>query len=124
MNPLQRNVVFTVFLTMTFGSFIPQLASAASKYYNANVERILTDSENFGGCMAFVNPSPSDEGLDCSASWITFSCTGDFNSKSDAQSKVSAAQLALVTRGRVGIRVEDDRKHNGYCFARRIDNLD
>ena len=96
---------------------------AATDNWNATVDRILTDSENFGQCMAVTTPSAADRGLDCAAYWVTFSCDGTFNSKSIGATKYSSAQLAYVTDGRINVTVDDTRKHNGYCFAQRIDNF-
>ena len=98
-------------------------ALGTNKTYKANVTRTALHEDNFGVCMAKVTPSPSDKGLDCKPGWVSFSCSGDFNSKEIGQQKFSAAQLALVTGDRVVIYVEDTRKHNGYCYASRIDNL-
>ena len=33
------------------------------------------------------------------------------------------AQLALVTTKTVSVTINDAKKHNGYCFAQRIDVL-
>lgn len=98
-------------------------ALAATDNWNATVDRILTDSENFGQCMAVTVPSAAERGLDCEAYWVTFSCDGTFNSKSVGTTKYSAAQLAYVTGGRINVTADDTKKHNGYCFAQRIDNF-
>jgi hypothetical protein len=98
-------------------------ALAANRYYEATVTRTAVHESNFGVCMAKVSPSPSDEGLNCKPDWVSFSCSGDFNSKEIGQQKLSAAQLALMTGDLVKINVDDTRKHNGYCYAQRIDNL-
>ncbi|MEP6358191.1 MAG: hypothetical protein ABJ084_03910 [Halioglobus sp.] len=73
--------------------------------------------------MAVVSPNPQAKGLDCKANWVSFSCSGDFNSKEIGYQKLEAAQLAMMTGTMVSIRIDDSKKHNGYCFAQRIDNL-
>ena len=98
-------------------------ALGATKTYRATVTRTAIHEKSFGVCMAIVSPSPSTKGLNCKPDWVTFSCSGDFNSKEIGQQKLSAAQLALVTGDPVSIVVVDTRKHNGYCYAKRIDNL-
>ena len=68
--------------------------------------------------------SPSDSGLNCPVGkWVTFSCTGELTSKSSAMRLYDSAQLAFVTGRTVRIWVDDTKKHNGYCFASRIDVL-
>lgn len=100
-------------------------ALSATATYTTSVTRVLTDSENYGGCMAMVSPGPEAPalGLSCLGSWVTFSCDGTFNSKSIGNSKLSAAQLGLVTGVDIIVGVDDTKKHNGYCFATRVDNL-
>lgn len=96
----------------------------ASATYQATVEKLLTDERFYGTCMAYVSPGPQTQpGLTCNGNYVTFSCSGDFNSKAAGQQKFSAAQLALVTGNPVIIQVVDTQKHNGYCYVPRIDNL-
>jgi hypothetical protein len=87
------------------------------------VTRILVDSESFGECMALVVPGPESLPLNCQVNWVSFSCSGDFNSRSVAQQKFSAAQLSYVTQTPMRIVIDDARRHNGYCFAVRADNI-
>jgi hypothetical protein len=72
--------------------------------------------------MALTSPGPQSTGLACGINFVSFDCTGDFASRSQAQQKLSAAQLALVTGKQVRLVVDDSQTHNGYCFVRRIDN--
>ena len=89
----------------------------------SKVEQILVDNVNYGECMALVNPGPQTiTGTSCNPYWVTFSCSGDFNSKTAGSNKFSSAQLALITAKNVRIQFDDTKKHNGYCFAQRIDN--
>ena len=115
-----RNAFMTVLCTgLPFSSVI----AAQSSPWTATVSDLITDSEAFGGCMAKVSPAPSAQaGVSCGTDWVSFSCDGTFNSKSQGATKFSAAQLAYVTGGNVKLVVQDQNKHNGHCFARRIDN--
>ena len=70
--------------------------------------------------MIRVDTLPSTVLADC-PDWVTFSCSGDFNSKSQGNLKFQNAQLAMVTGKQVALLVDDSKKHNGYCWARRID---
>ncbi len=97
-------------------------ASALTAEVAAEVRRTLTVAdERFGGCMAALSVAPSEEGLDCQSRWVTFSCTGVHASKSSAARMFDSAQLAFVTGRTVRVWVDDEKKHNGHCFAERVD---
>lgn len=92
-------------------------AWSGTVFYETEVERVLVDSVYYGGCMAFLKEAPSNG---CHH-WVTFSCAGDFNEQVFGFRKLDQAQLALAAGKRVRVIVDDSKKHNGYCFARRID---
>jgi hypothetical protein len=98
-------------------------AFAARAAFNADVVRVLSDSENYGGCMALLSVRPADRGLDCWGSWVTFSCSGDFSDRASAIRKFEMAQVALLTDNQIFVVVDDTKKHNNYCFAPRVDLL-
>ncbi len=98
-------------------------AHATTKAYRTNAIRILSDTNNYGGCMVQLARAPLDEGLNCNGPWITFSCTGDFASKDAAVRNFEIAQIAMLTERSILVAVDDTKKHNGYCFATRIDLL-
>jgi len=96
-------------------------AFATEAKFETFVQRTLSDVENFGGCMAKVTDRLIDYGVDCKASWVSFSCTGDFTSKDVAKRNFESAQIAMLTGAKVYLKVDDSRRHNGYCFVQRID---
>jgi len=99
-------------------------ALAADGSVTGLITRFLTDDTRFGGCMVKVSGGNIQASLPaCKSSWLTFDCLVGFpeSSKSVAQNKLSAAQLAMVTGKTVYIEATDSRKANGYCFATRID---
>ncbi len=114
-----------VFILATAGllALTNSSAYAAKAGIFAKVTTILLDDVNFGGCMAALDSAPSGTGLDCADPWVSFSCTGDFNSRSQGDRKLAAAQLALVTQTTFYVVIDDTKKHNGYCFAERADNF-
>ncbi|MDZ7781808.1 MAG: hypothetical protein U5K56_02295 [Halioglobus sp.] len=113
--------IFTVVLAVTMG--IGVQAYAATANWQAQVNQILLDDQFFGGCMAAVTPPPSEQlSANCNTAWVTFSCDGTFNPRSTANAKLSAAQLAYVAGTPVQLTVTDSKKHNGHCFATRIQN--
>ncbi|WP_296809861.1 hypothetical protein [Thiocapsa sp.] len=52
---------------------------------------------------------------------MSFSCSGHFTDAVRAFRMLDQAQLALAMNKTVMIVVDDSRRHNGYCFASRID---
>ena len=107
-------------LTALVSTIVVGVAWATEAEFNTEVDRLMVDSANFGGCAARITGSVAANGLACSGPWVSFSCTGDFNSKSDGSNKFAQAQLAFVTDKQVRIRLDDTKRHNGYCFARNI----
>ena len=100
------------------------LTQATPVSIEARITRTLAAAEAFGGCMAALDVSPSDSGLNCPVGkWVTFSCTGEHTSKADALRMFDSAQLAFITGRRVRVWVDDTRKHNSHCFVSRIDVL-
>ena len=119
---IRRLVKFTA-AALSMSVLLTMPAQATTEQVVAEVRRTLTVAdESFGGCMVMLSVSPSEMGLSCPESrWVTFSCTGTYTSKSNALRMYDSAQLAFVTGRRVLVWVDDTKKHNGHCFASRID---
>ena len=124
------SVVGVMCLTATLGSFV-QAAGLAR--FEAHVTKILLHDSNYGGCLVYLDNPPNSNGLECSSSVaaVTFDCLGVRTyteespkaSTATTNSKIAAAQLALVTGNRVKLEVIDTGgQPNGYCYATRIDN--
>ena len=97
---------------------------AGTAFLTGKVIRILqNDGQSFGGCMVQFDRQVSSVGLDCLKDFVTFSCSGDFMNKADASRLFESAQLAMILDKFVTVQVTDQRKHNGFCFANRIDNF-
>lgn len=118
----QVNILRNIVLFIAISA--PGVALSAEQEYQTRVTRTLIDSVNYGQCMALTFPGPQGTGLNCGGGWVTFSCSGDFNSKSAGNLKLQSAMLSIVTGKNVAIVIDDTKKHNGYCFARRIDNIE
>ncbi len=88
---------------------------------NAQVNRVMVHGDGFGGCMANLSVNPQSLLPGCGPGWVTFSCTGNFTDAVRAYRMLDQAQLALAANKNVSVVVDDSRKHNGYCFATRID---
>lgn len=100
-------------------------AVGSGEYYleNQNVIQTLQDDSLFGSCMAKLSVSPTTIDNRCSADWVTFSCSGDFNPKASGFAKFDVAVASLVTGNKVSVWFDPTKTHNGYCFATRIDLL-
>ena len=99
-------------------------ALAASATVTAQIDRVLmTADSTYGGCMALLSVNPADALPGCGSGWVTFSCSGDFTDRVRAYRSVDLAQLALASGKVAQVFFRDDMKHNGYCFADRIDVL-
>jgi hypothetical protein len=105
-------------------AFVVAEAFAVNGVGNGNVQQVMKRSDGgFGGCMAYVTEAPvgvnGGTAPACGSfpGWISFSCTGDFNTKSEGQSAFDLANLALVTGNTLQYYVTDTQKHNGKCFA-------
>ncbi|MEQ8861690.1 MAG: hypothetical protein RIC56_23865 [Pseudomonadales bacterium] len=98
-------------------------AHATTKAFRTSATRVLSDTSNFGGCMVHLTKTPLEEGLDCNGPWVSFSCSGDFAPRDAAVRNFEIAQIAVLTELTILVVVDDTKKHNGYCFASRIDLL-
>ena len=119
-----------MYMSKVVGVVLASVLLAASAHgttmrITGEVSRLLaTEDTKWGGCMVSLNVSPMDSGLDCPTHlWVTLSCTGEHTSRSAALRMYDLAQMAFVTGNRIHIWVDDTRKHNGACFASRIDVL-
>jgi hypothetical protein len=99
---------------------------AEKGYVVAKVTRILIQDGAYGGCMAALDQAiatASNVPLNCPSRWVTFSCDGTYNSKDTAYRKLDFAQKSEVTGHKAIFYIDDLKKHNGYCFAYRVDSL-
>lgn len=97
---------------------------AAEAMVTSQVNRVLISADStYGGCMAFLSSNPQNHLPSCLADWVSFSCSGHFTDAVRGFRMLDQAQLALATNKSVMVVVDDSRRHNGYCFASRIDVL-
>ena len=94
---------------------------------SAHVTRVLvSDAGTYGGCMALIDKviaTQSSAANTCPSRWVSFSCDGTYNSKDIAYRKLDIAQKSEVTGHAAVFYVDDLKKHNGYCYAYRVDSL-
>ena len=98
-------------------------ADAALERIEAKATRTLTTGDGrFGGCMVQLDESLADAGLNCpNSNWVTFSCTGVHTSKDEGFRMFESAQMAFALDKTLVLEVDDSKKHNGHCYARRVD---
>lgn len=97
---------------------------ASTATMTTSITRTLLDSSRFGNCMVLLDRSIRDStNLNCPSRWVSFSCDGTYQPRDIANSMFDSAQMALALDKRVSIQIDDLKKHNGYCFAYRIDVL-
>ena len=105
--------------------FASSIGYTATGNTTGTVEVVLIDDADYGGCMAYLSTDINSVLPACSSGWVTLDCLAVFpeTTKSQAQSKLSTAQLALATGKQIRVYATDARKANGYCLATRIDLL-
>ena len=86
-----------------------------------NVIETLSAAGNYGDCMAGLNKQLSEYISGCPGNWVTLSCDGTYNSKDAGQRKFESAQLALALGYRASVYVDNTKKHNGFCYAQRME---
>lgn len=117
-------LISVVLLTIT-ASLASNLASATTAWVSGAVTRVHYDTRIvggevfYGGCAVTLSNTPTDT-LSACGNWVSFSCVGEFNSKSEASAKYNLAQLAFVTGRNVAVNLNDQKLHNGHCFAEAV----
>ena len=89
-------------------------------------QTLVSDGNTYGGCMALIDKTiatQSSTPMNCPSKWVTFSCSGVYNSKDIAYRKLDIAQKSEVTGHRAIFYINDLKKHNGFCYAYRVDSL-
>ena len=106
-------VIFSLLSAVSAGAAVERIETKA-------VRTLTTGDGRFGGCMVQVDQSLADSGLSCT-NWVTFSCTGVHTSKDEGFRMFESAQMAFALDKTIVLEVDDSKKHNGHCYARRVD---
>lgn len=110
-----RLTTFTVLSLLGLSQAMPAHA-AVSEITTTVTKTMVSAADIYGGCMAALAAAPPNCGL-----WVSFSCTGTYNSKDLAFYMLDQAQLALSLNKQVYVQVDNLKLHNTYCAVRRID---
>ena len=120
-----KNIV----LGLLLGLFSMGHSFAEVAYVNdAKIDQILLSSssgtDNYGGCMVKLKSAgdnfqtPRALLPSCPTNnFLTFSCSGVYATKADARLLLQNAQMAFALDKKIQIKVDDSKKHNGYCFS-------
>jgi len=117
---MKRFKVFSLILLM---GFVPMSHAFEAIVTGAVQRTLVADQGRWGGCMMVIDKTLTDYGLDCPSQWLSFSCSGVFAAKDVAYRMFDSAQMAYALGKDVLVTVDDTKKHNGYCYANRIDVL-
>lgn len=111
-------------LTPVLFTLIPLNANAAKEWINeVNITRTLSDIA-YGGCMIQVDQHVSSVLPNCPASgWVSLDCDAVYQTQSQANTAWTSALFAYGLNRKVSLYIDDQKKHNSYCVARRIDVL-
>ena len=115
---MKKLILCTVLLALSSHAY-----SDRAWFNGASIARILNQTNAFGECMVFIDEVLADEGLNCKSSWVALSCDGTFNNRDVAARMYDAAMMAMAMEKKVNILVDDSKKQNDYCVAKRIDLL-
>lgn len=117
-----------IILTVVVCSFSLLSVSAFSQRGSlvSKVRSTLVHDTYFGRCLALLERgiNKGDNSPDCPSEWVSFSCDGTYNSKDIAYRKLDMAEKAEITQGNIIVYVDDTKKHNGHCYAYRVESLD
>lgn len=98
--------------------------SALESQVTAKVLQVMVAVDDYGGgCMAKLSFSPHKVLPLCARDWVTMSCSGEYTEIVRAYRLLDQAQLALASGKSVTVWIQDDKTHDGYCLASRIDVL-
>ena len=115
---MKKLILSTVLLALSSHAY-----SDTAWIRGASIDRMLNQTDAYGECMVYLDKTLADEGLNCPSRWVTLSCDGTFNNRDVAARMYDAAMMAMAMEKKVNILVDDSKKQNDYCVAKRIDLL-
>ena len=101
---------------------LPVTANSATKAVRSPVYGILT-GDNYSGCMVQIGRIPTDSGLNCpdkDRTWVTLDCAGKRMARSEADRNLRVAQMAILTKDKITITIDDSFKASGWCLGKQV----
>ena len=103
------------------GSLAACCVGASTAYVEAELERVAaTENDHLGNCLALLNVSLIDAGVDCPSNWVTVDCVGASPEGNDGHRMYRMLAAALAAGKPIGLTVTDEQKLGGNCRATRI----
>ena len=114
-----------ILISALLGLLVTSSALAEQAFYEGKLLRVLQTSDGkYGSCMVGLPIQVNTVLAGCKDSWVTFSCSGNFASKSDASAMMESAKMAYALNKTVLMRVDNTKLHNGYCFSNYVALMD
>ena len=120
---MMKKIILTVVVCSL--SLLSTSAFSQRAYIRARIRSLLIHDKDFGKCMAHLDKmaNTASNAPDCPSNWVSFSCDGTYNSKDIAYRKLDIAQKTEITDGQMIVYVDDTKKHNGHCYAYRVESI-
>ena len=97
---------------------LPTISMATDFWKSGTINRVLVHTGAYGKCMLNISVIL---GNGCPSSWISLDCEGKYTDKGDGDRLLQVALIAQTMNKKISVQVDNSKKHNGYCIARRID---
>ena len=120
---MMKKIILTVVVCSL--SLLSTSAFSQIGYLRAKVKGTLVHDKDYGKCMARLDKdiNTATDSPECPTKWVSFSCEGTYNSKDIAYRKLDMAQSAEITQVDIIFSVDDTKKHDGHCFASRVESV-
>ena len=101
--------------------FYPERAFGATREWRTEALSVLS-GDAYGGCMVLVRTMNSN--LNCRKGaqtgwWLSLDCEGEYGSTANARESMEQATLAVLTKKKLSVRVDDRETVDGYCVAQQ-----
>lgn len=118
MKMIKRPVL--LLLTITILS-LSSTAWSANFWRTGEITRTLTESTKYGGCMVQLSRNVANG---CpNSGWVSLDCDANHSDPGDGQRAYASALVALTLGKQVSVFIDNTKKNDSYCVARRLDIL-
>ena len=96
-------------------------ANGTTREWRTDALSVLS-GDAYGGCMVLVRTM--NKNLDCRKGaqtgwWLSLDCEGEYGSTANARESMEQATLAVLTKRKLSVRVDDREVVDGYCVAQQ-----
>ena len=97
---------------------IPLVGLAGNFWKTGNITRTMSDAK-YGGCMIQLDV---DIGTGCPENgWVSLDCDGKYFGQEQGRRHFASALIAATLGKKVTLYIDNTKKHDNYCVARRLD---